>query len=92
MRVRGLPSIRHWIRQREARSDRGVALPPEGDTAGAGLSTELTHVEDRCVEQLRSMDWDHIQGDLEGTRRAAVLVDDQFVDELWMAKLLEPMR
>lgn len=23
MRVRGLPSIRHWIRKREARSDRG---------------------------------------------------------------------
>jgi type I restriction enzyme R subunit len=29
------------------------------------LPNELSEVEDRCVEQLRSMDWDHIQGDID---------------------------
>jgi hypothetical protein len=33
MRVCGLPSIRHWIRQREADRTGVVAVPPKRDTS-----------------------------------------------------------
>jgi len=33
--------------------------------ARAALPNELSQVEDRCVEQLRSIEWEHIQGDID---------------------------
>jgi type I restriction enzyme, R subunit len=33
--------------------------------APAALPTELSHVEERFIGQLRSMDWDHIRGDID---------------------------